>query len=188
MLKVSENKFLEPVLDHVRSSSFLVTCNPPFFGTNDEKLMINKNAITQSCESQFFEGGEVEFAFKIINESLKIDNKCFFTLLLGKKSSIEKLADYLRDKNIHTFGYSQMFQGRTVRWCFYWIRNGDNPTTIQIQRDLSKRIRNKLFITAKIKNLAIEEVREKLFCFFKENDVIASTDTVVLLKNFLRDG
>lgn len=61
---------------------------------------------------------------KVQIESQFIDSQCMcyrvYTSLLGKKSSLTKLKQYLREKGVSNFSTTELCQGKTMRWAIGW--------------------------------------------------------------------
>ncbi|KAL5279561.1 METTL16 family protein [Megaselia abdita] len=107
-------------------------CNPPYF-ENNGKLPINrkrrreaKNEPTGNSNELAFEGGEVEFIKRIINESLEFKNHIeVFTTLIGVKKNVSDIQNILKSKEISNFSTTQFCQGNTTRWGIAWSFNKD---------------------------------------------------------------
>lgn len=102
-------------------------CNPPFYddseeisnrtGTRDLPRSIN----TGTDREISVEGSEVSFVRKMIDESLVLKDRVkIYTSMLGKKSSLGLVKNYLREKGITNFITTEFCQGRTTRWGIAW--------------------------------------------------------------------
>ncbi|XP_055855368.1 U6 small nuclear RNA (adenine-(43)-N(6))-methyltransferase [Episyrphus balteatus] len=116
-------------------------CNPPFFDSNErnakpdrnpEKRKEPKNCQTGNADELYCEGGEVAFVERIVNESKKFPERIkVFSTMLGHKSSVGTISDYLRSKDILNFISTEFCQGNTTRWGIAW-------SLIEETRNLSK--------------------------------------------------
>uniref|UniRef100_T1GB02 U6 snRNA m(6)A methyltransferase n=1 Tax=Megaselia scalaris TaxID=36166 RepID=T1GB02_MEGSC len=115
-------------------------CNPPYF-ENIGRLPMNrkrrreaKNEPTGNLNELAFQGGEVEFIKKIINESCEFkDHIEIFTSLIGVKKNITSLEEFLKSKDITNFVITSFCQGNTTRWGIAWTFN--NYLKLNIRND-----------------------------------------------------
>ncbi|WBW73249.1 23S rRNA/U6 snRNA (adenine-N(6))-methyltransferase Mtl16 [Schizosaccharomyces osmophilus] len=108
-----------------------VICNPPFYGSNEE-IFNNKdrlpNSICSGSKNEMItQGGEVEFARRILQESKCRREILWFTCLLGKKSSLADLIHDLRDEKIDNYGIYEIHVGKTKRWILSWSFSRRRP-------------------------------------------------------------
>ncbi|EPX73070.1 DUF890 family protein [Schizosaccharomyces octosporus yFS286] len=108
-----------------------VMCNPPFYGS-DEELINYKDSLPNSVctgneNEMITEGGEVEFARRILRESKYRREILWFTCLLGKKSSLADLIHDLRDEKIDNYGIYEIYAGKTKRWILSWSFSNRRP-------------------------------------------------------------
>lgn len=103
-------------------------CNPPFFGSNDEMFQNRtghrdppSGVATGNSLEVVVEGGEVNFVCKMVEQSLECKEKVkVFTSMLGKKSSLTAVKEYLESKGIRNLISTEFCQGRTTRWGIAW--------------------------------------------------------------------
>ncbi|XP_030379162.1 U6 small nuclear RNA (adenine-(43)-N(6))-methyltransferase-like [Scaptodrosophila lebanonensis] len=99
-------------------------CNPPIFDSNSPNLTrrpASRTVRTGSAEELTCEGGEVEFVQRIIEESMLYKERVtIFTTMLGVKSNLPKILDYLKAKNISNARTTEFHQGRTNRYNVAW--------------------------------------------------------------------
>ncbi|EPY52343.1 DUF890 family protein [Schizosaccharomyces cryophilus OY26] len=126
----SENHSL--LSKHPSSQEFsFVMCNPPFYG-NEEELMNNKERVpyavcTGSKNEMITQGGEVDFARRILQESKYRRDISWFTCLLGKKSSLVDVVQDLRNEKIDNYGIYEINLGKTKRWILSWSYSHRRP-------------------------------------------------------------
>ncbi|KAF6037403.1 METTL16 [Bugula neritina] len=116
------------------------------------------------------EGGEVEFVKKMVDESLKFKNKIrVYTSMVGKKSSLTRLKQYIKSKDITNFSTTEFCQGRTMRWAIAWTFD----SSVTFPKSLFQQER------AKVKTALVHSVPVDIKCcnydipdltnYFKEN-------------------
>ena len=102
-------------------------CNPPFF--NDKETMDStrlRPTANSSCSGSLgetcYEGGDFEFAKRLLLESLTVSTRItWYTTLLGRKKSCTALLKLLRQQDDIKYTVSFEFcQGRTMRWGVAW--------------------------------------------------------------------
>ena len=123
-------------------------CNPPFFDVEEgekrflynnpdnliqnhflKDLMGNRSAPTSatiaSANEMFYEGGEVGFIGKIVQESLIYKKQIrIFTSMIGKRNSIAPLKMLLSGLQDVQFNVYKLSQGKTQRWVIAWTFDG----------------------------------------------------------------
>lgn len=124
------NIFTEiPLCDLNKLDIDFCVCNPPFFSSVEElnyknrsgKRKAPKNAQTGYGTELVITGGEVMFVKKIIDESLVLRSRIkIYSSMLGRKSSVNLILDYLRANNINNFTTIEFCQGHTTRWGVAW--------------------------------------------------------------------
>ncbi|KAI0640491.1 S-adenosyl-L-methionine dependent methyltransferase [Trametes meyenii] len=122
----SEPIFL-PLFQEDRFYDFTM-CNPPFYSSRDEVLRsaeakeFGPNAVCTGADIEMITpGGEAVFVGKMVEESLKLREKCrWYTSMLGKLSSVAFIIQLLRDNKIENYAISELVQGRTRRWVVAW--------------------------------------------------------------------
>jgi len=93
-------------------------CNPPFY-TKEKKLTEDEVAGSESEVRTC--GGEVEFVKKMINESYLLQDWIkIYSVLLGHKSSVSPIKQFLSEKNVASFVTTEFCQGKTMRWGVAW--------------------------------------------------------------------
>ena len=128
-------------------------CNPPFF-TSDEELLsaADRPVANSSCSGDRCElvGGDYLFAKRIFQESLLLkSDKLWFTVMLGKKSSVIKIKDLLRHEKVKSVCWTEFCQGRTMRWGVAWsFKKIDSSSVVKSQRK-KKRKNTVLTFTSK---------------------------------------
>lgn len=67
-------------------------------------------------------GGEVAFVSQMIDESRHLGDRCqWYTSMLGKASSVEKIVQKLKDYGVQNWAVKDLVQGnKTKRWCLAW--------------------------------------------------------------------
>lgn len=111
----------------------VVLTNPPFFESQADKQALEKPGFEARDEEVVYEGGEIAFVLKLLEESLEYQKSCAspqtvtraFFIYVGKKSSITTLeAEVLRlstQSGISIFTFSEtLYQGNTARWMWGW--------------------------------------------------------------------
>ncbi|KAI2804895.1 Methyltransferase-like protein 16 [Blomia tropicalis] len=133
----TDKMFLHLDTTQIGKVHFVMT-NPPFFSdqfndsfSDDEiksftKSKFHQRKICSSCPNEaVFEGGEITFVKKIINESLITKNWAqIYTVMVGRRKSFLELKYLLKDyenKNlISNYTYTELCQGNTKRWAIGW--------------------------------------------------------------------
>lgn len=130
-------------------------CNPPFFKEKHQKLCDTDtmdDGDSQSTSSTDIEtvtcGGEVAFVRRLILESSHLKEQVkVYTVMLGHKSSVKELTEYLKTdevQDIKNYYFNKFYQGKTLRWGLAWTfcSNLDlsqsckyNPSKSQTKRD-----------------------------------------------------
>ncbi|KAF9525107.1 hypothetical protein CPB83DRAFT_897251 [Crepidotus variabilis] len=123
------NPILQPLNGVIEDSMYHFTmCNPPFYSSSKEIESLAKgkhlppNAVcTGSTTEMIYPGGEVAFVGKMVDESTTYRRQCrWYTSMLGKLSSVEKIVQRLRSHNIANYAITEFIQGRTRRWAVAW--------------------------------------------------------------------
>lgn len=147
--QISKNNIFKNIIKRNDRFDFTM-CNPPFHKskkeakegslrkiqnlskTTNKKLTLNFGG---QHNELWCEGGEVEFIFKMIDESKLYKNNClWFTTLVSKKENLSKIYDKLNSYNPMQIETIQMTQGqkqtRIVAWTFFskneqekWYKN-----------------------------------------------------------------
>ncbi|KAK6512787.1 hypothetical protein TWF506_008954 [Arthrobotrys conoides] len=155
LLDVSSSSTILPeeeIISYSQPIDFTM-CNPPFYTSiNDMLLSAKKKAVpplsacTGSTTEMVTDGGEVAFVNRMVEESLKLKGKVrWYTSMLGKRSSVEKVVDKLKESGVGNYVVGEFVQGaRTKRWAVGWSfgnrRAGDHisrqPTSIPLKSHL----------------------------------------------------
>ncbi|XP_055904622.1 U6 small nuclear RNA (adenine-(43)-N(6))-methyltransferase [Eupeodes corollae] len=111
-------------------------CNPPFFDSNERNTKLDrnpdkrkepKNCQTGKPDELYCEGGEVAFVKRIVEESQKFSNQVrVFSTMLGHKSSVPIISEFLKSYNILNFITTEFCQGNTTRWGVAWSLEANN--------------------------------------------------------------
>ena len=93
-------------------------CNPPFY--TKEKKFKDENIAGIESEVKTI-GGEVEFVKKMITESSENKHKVkIYTVLLGHKSSLSPVKQFLVTMGAASITTTEFCQGKTMRWGLAW--------------------------------------------------------------------
>ncbi|WVQ97117.1 hypothetical protein IAU59_004227 [Kwoniella sp. CBS 9459] len=106
----------------------LTICNPPFFGSEAEmregqelKAQVAHAAPTAAHNELITPGGEVAFVSTMIEESIRLGDRCrWYTSLIGKYTSLQPLVDLLRRHKIDNYMLKDIRQAKTTRWILGW--------------------------------------------------------------------
>ncbi|WWD09200.1 hypothetical protein V865_007322 [Kwoniella europaea PYCC6329] len=169
---------LFPILDDEVQEWDLTICNPPFFGSEEEiregqegKELGAHAAPTAANNELITPGGEVAFVGKMIEESLKIGERCrWYTTLIGKYASLSALVELLRQNKIDNYLLKGIKQSKTTRWILGWshssLRIPDNiarPEEVIPNTSFSRLIPQPNTFTHKPQPaIPIEELRQKV--------------------------
>ncbi|KAI0665371.1 S-adenosyl-L-methionine dependent methyltransferase [Trametes maxima] len=123
----SSGPILSPLFQEDRFYDFTM-CNPPFYSSRDEVFRsaeakeLGPNAVCTGADVEMITpGGEAVFVGKMVEESLRLREKCrWFTSMLGKLSSVALVTQLLRDNKIDNYAVSELVQGQTRRWVVAW--------------------------------------------------------------------
>ncbi|KAK6525641.1 hypothetical protein TWF281_010695 [Arthrobotrys megalospora] len=149
----SSSKILpEEITSHPQAIDFTM-CNPPFYTSINDMLSSAKtkavpplSACTGSTTEMVTDGGEVAFVNRMVEESLKLREKVrWYTSMLGKRSSVEKVVEKLKESGVGNYVVGEFVQGaKTKRWAVGWSfgdrRAGDHisrqPTSHSLKSHL----------------------------------------------------
>lgn len=116
-----------------------VTCNPPFYQNEQEYQMSIQTKhplklhVPGTISERFTHGGELEFCKRMILESQ--DNDILIcTCMIGKKSNLMILLNFLASIRTHWFIFHTLRQGMTWRWIIAW----SHVNTLNLFCDLDK--------------------------------------------------
>ncbi|KAK6212269.1 hypothetical protein LQW54_005400 [Pestalotiopsis sp. IQ-011] len=137
VLKRSATDTMIPLDDAgVENIDFVMT-NPPFYSSETELLELAESkaqppnsACTGAAHEMVCDGGEVGFFRRIFDESLSLRGRVqWYTIMLGKQSSLEAIIPVLQDRGIDNYALAQFVQGtRTRRWAVGWSFAGRRPS------------------------------------------------------------
>ncbi|EJD34600.1 hypothetical protein AURDEDRAFT_176350 [Auricularia subglabra TFB-10046 SS5] len=124
---------LRPFFDSPAQRAMFTMCNPPFYSSAEEmrELAAKKEApattvYTGGENESITPGGEVAFVTAMMRESTEhVRDRCiWYTSMVGKASSVEHLADFLRANNVDNYAVSRFVAGNTRRWLIAWSFSG----------------------------------------------------------------
>ncbi|KAI0177948.1 hypothetical protein BJ166DRAFT_36121 [Pestalotiopsis sp. NC0098] len=137
LLKRSTTDTMIPLDDAgVENIDFVMT-NPPFYSSETELLELAESkaqppnsACTGAAHEMVCDGGEVGFFRRIFDESLSLRSRVqWYTIMLGKQSSLEAIIPALQDRGIDNYAVAQFVQGtRTRRWAVGWSFDSRRPS------------------------------------------------------------
>ncbi|KAJ6257034.1 Psilocybin synthase [Drechslerella dactyloides] len=156
IVDASSSSSILPTADIAASATPLdfTMCNPPFYASVNDMLASAKlkavpplSACTGSTTEMVTDGGEVAFVSRMVDESIALQGKVrWYTSMLGKLSSVEKVIDKLKECGIVNYVVGEFVQGvgKTKRWAVGWSfgerRAGDHisrqPTTHSLKSHL----------------------------------------------------
>jgi 23S rRNA (adenine1618-N6)-methyltransferase len=126
---VSENDALIPLEKFGVERLDFVMCNPPFYSSEEDmaaaygsKAMSPSAVCTGSANEMICSGGDIGFAERILDESLKLRGKVqWYSSMLGRLASLQMLVAKLRENGITNFAVTNLKAGRkTRRWAVAW--------------------------------------------------------------------
>ncbi|EGX46518.1 hypothetical protein AOL_s00109g90 [Orbilia oligospora ATCC 24927] len=131
LLDVSSSSTILPegeIISYSQPIDFTM-CNPPFYTSINDMLSSAKtkavpplSACTGSTTEMVTDGGEVAFVNRMVEESLKLKEKVrWYTSMLGKRSSVEKVVEKLKESGVANYVVGEFVQGaKTKRWAVGW--------------------------------------------------------------------
>lgn len=145
LIKVTDPFQLFPLLNkssrYNETAPFItfVVCNPPFY-QNEQEYQTSiqtkkplKFHVSGTVTERFTHGGELEFCKRMILDSR--DNDILIcTCMIGKKSNLMILLNFLASIRIHWFTFHTLRQGMTWRWIIAW----SHVNTLKLFCDLDK--------------------------------------------------
>ncbi|KAL5520493.1 hypothetical protein ACEPAG_9717 [Sanghuangporus baumii] len=131
VMKVASSDFIFVPFQTEQNRTFTFTmCNPPFYADAEEiersagsKALEPNSACTGAEVEMITPGGEEAFVARMVVESTsaEIKDRClWFTSMLGKLSSLEKIVEILRANKIDNYALTELVQGQTRRWAVAW--------------------------------------------------------------------
>ncbi|KAI5809225.1 DUF890 domain protein [Pyronema omphalodes] len=115
-----------------------IMCNPPFYdsftaleaATAAKKAPPN-SACTGSETEMVYEGGEVAFVGRILEESLVLRTRVkWYSSLFGLRSSVDVFIGMLKERGIGNYTATEMQSGKTKRWAVAWSFGGEVEFTV----------------------------------------------------------
>lgn len=148
-------------------------CNPPFFENLQDKI-VRKDTTCIATDSELLtKGGEVEFIKQMIEESFLLRDRIhWFTTLIGKKSSLKNVLDYLDKKEVVVKEKTHFSQGRNMRWAVAWSWKPNVIFLYNKRQKLQKNCiyKDKVFCIDTMLN-SIQIVQNKLKLFLSKNKI-----------------
>ncbi|KAG8743993.1 hypothetical protein FRC12_014917 [Ceratobasidium sp. 428] len=103
-------------------------CNPPFYSdiedvsrSADNKELDPHAICTGASVEMITPGGEVNFVRRMLDESIMLQDVCWwYTSLLGKMSSLVAVTAAIKEHGINNYVISELVQGNTRRWIIAW--------------------------------------------------------------------
>ncbi|KAI7818053.1 hypothetical protein BC939DRAFT_464205 [Gamsiella multidivaricata] len=137
-------------------------CNPPFYEDEQDiqdSLEDKEYLPSATCQGTPNEmitaGGEVQFVKQMIDESRQWQTRIrWYTSMLGKKDSMDKVAAYLKESKILNYTLTTFRQGRTSRWALAWSFGDEHASWASIQHTPKKMIKLAPPVTALSFNVA----------------------------------
>jgi methyltransferase len=129
------------------STATFSMCNPPFFENPDQKVKRVDTVCVATDGELATIGGEVEFVKQMIRESVALKTRIsWFTSLLGKKSSLYPILEYLQTVEPLVIESTTFTQGRNSRWAVAWTFNPLVKSSLISERSKSLRYTEKRFL------------------------------------------
>ncbi|KAL5478779.1 hypothetical protein ACEPAI_2056 [Sanghuangporus weigelae] len=131
VMKVVSPSFIFVPFQMEKNRTFTFTmCNPPFYADEEEiwrsassKELEPNSACTGAETEMITPGGEEAFVARMVMEStsVEIKDRClWFTSMIGKLSSLEKIVEILQANKIGNYALTELVQGQTRRWAVAW--------------------------------------------------------------------
>ncbi|CCX16689.1 Similar to Putative methyltransferase-like protein C27D7.08c; acc. no. O42662 [Pyronema omphalodes CBS 100304] len=145
-----------------------IMCNPPFYGSfaaleaaTAAKTAPPNSACTGSETEMVYEGGEVAFVGRILEESLALRTRVkWYSSLFGLRSSVDIFIGMLKEKGIENYTATEMHLGKTKRWAVAWSFGDRRPVVPGLQGCYPHGIRGEVEFT--VKNEGQEEMVQSL--------------------------
>lgn len=128
VIEQKEKDELFKVVLYISEEIHFSMCNPPFYDDFEETPVnrtggrdMPRSSNTGTGKEIRVEGSEVSFVIRMIDESLVLKDRIkIYTSMLGKKSSLASVKNYLKEKGVTNFITTEFCQGRTTRWGIAW--------------------------------------------------------------------
>ena len=122
---------------------FFTVCNPPFYDPVEENASgrdLESGQANFRSHEQYYDGGEVEFVSKMIDQSALVSQKVkIFSTMLGHKKSVSQLKKKIYSvKNIQSHRAFELCQGRTMRWVLAWTYYPEINLNLQTKKTEAK--------------------------------------------------
>ncbi|KAF8985677.1 hypothetical protein BGZ46_002760 [Entomortierella lignicola] len=135
---ISQQIFASDLFTNVDRKYHFCMCNPPFYEDENEikesfeaKIELPSAICKGTSNEMMTVGGEVQFVKQMIDESLQLQTRIrWYTSMLGKKSSVDKIIDHFKECNIPNYTLTTFHQGRTTRWGVAWSFGQEHAPTI----------------------------------------------------------
>lgn len=143
-------------------------CNPPFYdsfsaleaATAAKKAPPN-SACTGSETEMVYQGGEVAFVGRILEESLVLLTRVeWYSSLFGLRSSVDVFIGMLKEKGIQNYTATEMQSGKTKRWAVAWSFGNRRPVVQGLQGCYPHGVKGEVEFTVRRKG--IEEMVQSL--------------------------
>ncbi|QIX00798.1 hypothetical protein AMS68_006315 [Peltaster fructicola] len=129
-----DDKLIPPAedMEHID----FVVCNPPFYDSQEDMDNAYKNkalpasaVCTGSTNEMICVGGDLGFATRILEESLKLRQRVkWYSCMFSRKASAENFVAKLKKHGINNFAAANLRAGqKTVRWAIGWSFSGLRP-------------------------------------------------------------
>ncbi|KAF8941905.1 hypothetical protein BGZ47_007069 [Haplosporangium gracile] len=121
-------------------------CNPPFYKDEQDiqdSLEGKEGQASAVCNGTTNEmitaGGETQFAKQMVDESIVHGQRIrWYTSMLGKRSSVDMVIAYLKEKKILNYTLTTFRQGRTSRWAIAWSHGNAHASRASMQHISNK--------------------------------------------------
>ncbi|XP_073980848.1 U6 small nuclear RNA (adenine-(43)-N(6))-methyltransferase isoform X1 [Rhodnius prolixus] len=180
--KVEEGTYLCGALNENIKYDFCM-CNPPFFGDDRESKRRHelcsepRNAPSGTNVELATKGGEISFVKTIIDDSTKVFNSIrIYTVMLGCKSSLSPLKDYLKQKKVASYATTMFCQGRTTRWGLAWTYDLTLDLSTGFKPQNKKQSVSYNYSVPLSESLTFLLVEQKLLDFFKKLEIASEIE------------
>lgn len=124
----NSEKIFEQLFEADATTKSFCLCNPPFYSSEHEMVEAEnrtgkrkKLQIEQPSKETVFDGGELAFVTKIINESVILKDKIqIYSTMIGCKRNFDRISDVFKEHEINSFITTKFIQGKVQRWGVAW--------------------------------------------------------------------
>ncbi|KAF9902450.1 hypothetical protein EC991_004867 [Linnemannia zychae] len=124
-------------------------CNPPFYKDDQDiqdSLVAKEDGPSGICKGTANEmitaGGETQFVKQMVDESIIHEQRIrWYTSMLGRRTSVDTIISYLKEKKILNYTLTTFRQGRTSRWAIAWSHGNVLPSRASLQHISNKLIK-----------------------------------------------